>query len=79
MKQIGAEWRLLSDDERQKYEEMARRDRERYLEEVHSMPADATIKVKKKKRVMRKKGDNPPKRVLTPYVIYVRQERPKMI
>ena len=49
------------------------------MEEVHSMPADATIKVKKKKRVMRKKGDNPPKRVLTPYVIFVRQERPKMI
>ncbi len=59
---------------------MAKNDRERYLDEVHSLPPDATIRVKKKKRVMRNsKGDNPPKRVLSPYVIFVRQERPKMV
>jgi hypothetical protein len=29
--------------------------------------------------VIKRAGDNPPKRVLTPYVIFVRQERPKMV
>jgi hypothetical protein len=38
MKQIGKEWRKLSPEEKEKYEDLAKKDRERYLDEVLSMP-----------------------------------------
>ena len=35
---IGSEWMKLTYDEKQVYEEKAKRDRERYLEEIQCIP-----------------------------------------
>jgi hypothetical protein len=69
----------MDPSQRQIYEDKAKHDRERYLEEVQAIPPDAKFKLPKLKKRRRHKDKTIPKRVLSPYVMFVRSERPQLL
>jgi len=69
-RQIGERWRRMSDEDKQKYVELHKTDRERYDREVSELPAGA-------KSGKKKKQDNgQPKRAKSSFMIFSQEQRP---
>lgn len=66
VKQIASMWQSLTKDEKTRYKELAKLDKERYLTEL--------------KELMRSNhAIDRPKKPLTPYMLFVRDTRPKVV
>lgn len=76
-KQIGERWKLLSSEEKEKYERMAATDKTRYKKEMASYtpPGESASGGKKKKE---KKDPNAPKKAATSFFIFSNEMRPKL-
>jgi len=82
---MADEWKAFSSDKKQKYEKMANKDKERYQKEMANYKApenssssdDESPKSKKGKGKGKKKEKDPnaPKRPMTPYFIYLGEQR----
>lgn len=71
MKKIGNEWSNMDGMDKAKYEELSKIDRERYQEELHNMPENVVIKHGRRRR--RCKQKNVPKKVMSPYICFVKE------
>mmetsp|Transcript_18496 Transcript_18496/g.26118 ORF Transcript_18496/g.26118 Transcript_18496/m.26118 type:complete len:953 (+) Transcript_18496:319-3177(+) len=84
-KKVGATFKALSDEEREKWDQLAKQDKQRYLHEMKDyVPADGFGKDGKqkggsgkgKKGKKAKKDPNAPKRPMTAYFFFSNEQRP---
>jgi len=76
---LGQRWKALSDSERAVYEQMAARDKQRHAAEVASyVPPAAAAPKAGRGRGRAKKDPEAPKRALSAYACFIKQERPKL-
>ena len=62
VKEIARRWKLLNPEEKQPYKELAKEDKKRYQAEMRQLSTTD--------------GLNPPKKPLTPYMLFVKKYRP---
>jgi len=74
MIELGKRWKLANEDIREKYQEMANIDKERYKEEMKNYIPEDDEELKKRK----KKSKNAPKNVSGPYIFFCKEEREKV-
>jgi len=76
MKVVGEKWAKLTNEEKEDYEEMAKNDRARYLEEMKEYtPPDMPLDEPGAKRV---KKDDLPKRPMTAFMFFSKELRQKL-
>lgn len=74
-KKCAEKWKMMSDKEKHRFEEMATKDKARYERDLATMPA-GTGKVGRAGK--RKKDPNAPKRALSGFFFFCNEERPKV-
>lgn len=74
MKRIGEEWKMLSPVEKRFYEDKARDDKERFIQEVSQLSPDQQTIIMPPKKPERPKGGkgHNGKRALSPYLLFVK-------
>ena len=84
MKEVGRRWNSLTHIQKAVYEQKAKLDRDRYDEEMAQMPKyppsaiAAVHNPPKRQRCRRAKKDpNKPRKVLSPYILFVKEKRPE--
>ena len=80
MKEIAKLWQALSHSEKQAWQKKSEADKIRYQEELKKLPPSQQFpQAGPVRKVRRKKGNkDKPKRVMTPYLCYVKERRPQM-
>ena len=74
-RRLAYEWACLDESEKEKWVLKETKDRERYIQELKYAPKRMSFKTRP-----RRKGPRlAPKRVLTPYMFYVKEVRPRMM
>lgn len=60
-KQLGAAWKVMTKEQKAPYDEMAKKDKQRYLDELDALKKDGKLPPKERKPTMR--GGKKPKKV----------------
>lgn len=70
-REIARCWACLDNDQKQRFVEEATRDKERFIQELRSLPTP----MYRNKRPRRRRDRRKPKKVLTPYMFFVKEVR----
>lgn len=71
LREVTKAWAHLDNDMKQRFMEEASKDKERYIQELNELP----IPLFRSKRPRRRRDRRKPKKVLTPYMFYVKEVR----
>ena len=74
-REIARSWACLSNDEKQRFSEESIKDKERFTSELRTMP----MPMYRRQRPRRRKDRRMPKKVLTPYMFFVKENRPRIM
>lgn len=74
-RQIVKAWAHLDNDQKNRFVEEANRDKEKYVSELKNLP----VPMYRNKRPRLRKDRRKPKKVLTPYMFYMKEHRPKVL
>ncbi len=74
-REIAKSWAKLDNDQKSRFVEEANKDKDRYLSEMRSLP----IPLYRNRRPRRRRDRRKPKKVLTPYMFYVKENRPRVM
>ena len=79
-KKIGEKWKELSDEEKQKYSDLAAADKERYEKECADVvAAGGSIGKKASKKAAKKEKASGPKKPLSAYFVFTSQKRKELL
>lgn len=77
--QCAQRWKTMSDKEKEKFFELAFEDKQRYADEVKSLgPAAASTGRRRRRRSRKERDPNKPKRALSAFFYYAKDERSKV-
>ncbi|CDW82148.1 UNKNOWN [Stylonychia lemnae] len=74
-REIAKSWAKLDNDQKARFVEESAKDKERYLNEIRNLP----VPLYRNKRPRRRRDSRKPKKVLTPYMFFVKENRPKIM
>jgi hypothetical protein len=75
MSELGKKWKVISEEEREKYQELAKVDKERYQEEMKNYVPDEDDEDGGEKKKRKRKSKNSPKNASGPYIFFCKEER----
>ena len=74
-REIARCWARLDNDQKSRFVEESSRDKERYIQELRNLP----VPMFRNKRPRRRRDRRKPKKVLTPYMFFVKENRPRIM
>jgi len=76
--QCSQRWKTMSDKEKEKFQEMAVEDKERYDEQIKDVPLLAGGRRRRRRQSKKDRDPNKPKRALSAFFYYAKDERPNV-
>jgi len=77
--QCSQRWKTMSDKEKEKFQEMSMEDKERYAEQIKDLAPGMMPGRRRRRRGMKRERDpNKPKRALSAFFYYAKDERPNV-
>eukprot|EP00347_Sterkiella_histriomuscorum_P018014 403347115 len=74
-REIAKHWARLDNDQKARFVEESAKDKERYINEMRNLP----VPLYRNKRPRRPRDRRKPKKVLTPYMFFVKENRPRIM